>query len=127
MRNLHSKFTQTTLFFLLLCSSQIFSQEGKTSLSQNPKFEELLNEKRKVNSTLAINDGYKIQIFSGNSSDCKKQLNDFKKEYKELDGTIVFSSPQYKVYIGPFRSRLHAEGTLKRIKDKYPTSLLIKP
>ena len=57
----------------------------------------------------------------------KKQLNDFKKEYKELDGTIVFSSPQYKVYIGPFRSRLHAEGTLKRIKDKYPTSLLIKP
>jgi hypothetical protein len=40
---------------------------------QDSKFEQLLNEKRKINVSNAVNDYYKIQIFSGDS-ERKKHL-----------------------------------------------------
>ena len=112
---------------LFLEAKLFFGQEGKTTVEQNPKFEELLKEKQKIANSIALNEGYKIQIYNGTSSECRQKLSDFRKEFKEYDGTIFYSSPVYKVYVGPFKSRLHAEGALEKIKDKFPASLLIKP
>jgi hypothetical protein len=40
------------------------AQVGNTTIKQDSKFEQLLNE-RKINVSNAVNDYYKIQIFSG--------------------------------------------------------------
>lgn len=127
MRNLQIRIGFLSLFFTFFGSQTFFAQEGKTTVEQNPKFEELLAEKQKIANSIAMNDGYKIQIYNGTSSECRQKLADFRKDFKEYDGTIFYSSPVYKVYVGPFKSRLHAEGALLKIKDKFPSSLLIKP
>jgi hypothetical protein len=116
-----------TVTFLILLGKESFCQEGSVSISQDPKFEQLLNEKRKINSSITINDRYKIQIFSGDSESSKKTLLNFKKDNKDQDATIVFSTPMYKVWIGNFKSRIEAEKNLEIIKKKYPNSFLIKP
>jgi uncharacterized protein YxjI len=125
------KLTEKTTFFFIftLCiSSQIFyAQDGNTTLNQDPKFEQLLNEKRKINSSITVNDRYKIQIYNGDSETSKKTLTDFRKEFKNFDGTIVFSTPLYKVWVGNFKSRIEAERNLIEIKKKYATAFLIKP
>lgn len=97
------------------------------SLSQDAKFEQLLNEKRNINSSLTVNNRYKIQIYNGNSENSKKILIDFKKEYKNYDGTIVFSTPAYKVWVGNFKTRIEAEKSLNELKSKFPAAILIKP
>ena len=74
-----------------------------------------------------LNEGYKIQIFYGNSEESKKKLQEFKKEFKDLDGTIIFNSPNYKVWIGNFKTRIEVERAMVDIKKKYPTALIIKP
>ncbi len=117
-------FTAITTLFL---SQKSFSQGGKTVVSQDPKFEQLLNEKRKINSSITINDRYKIQIFNGDSENSKKTLMDFKKENKNLDATIVFSTPAYKVWVGNFKTRIEAEKNLELLKKKFPNAFLIKP
>ncbi|WP_284653694.1 SPOR domain-containing protein [Flavobacterium terrisoli] len=117
-------FTAAAVFFL---SQKSFSQEGKVAVSQDPKFEQLLNEKRKINSSITINDRYKIQIFNGDSENSKKTLIDFKKENKTLDATIVFSTPAYKVWVGNFKTRIEAEKNLELLKKKFPNAFLIKP
>ena len=117
-------FTAISVFFL---SQKSFSQEGKVAVTQDPKFEQLLNEKRKINSSITINDRYKIQIFNGDSENSKKTLIDFKKENKNLDATIVFSTPLYKVWVGNFKTRIEAEKNLETLKKKYPNAFLIKP
>ncbi len=117
-------FTATVVFFL---SQKSFGQEAKVTVSQDPKFEQLLNEKRKINSSITINDRYKIQIFNGDSETSKKTLIDFKKKNKNLDATIVFSTPAYKVWIGNFKTRIEAEKTLNDLKYLYPNAFLIKP
>ena len=118
------------LYFFILSSFFCLSsraQDGKTNVSVDPKIVQLLKEKRKLNTGLFLNEGYKIQIFYGNSEESKKKLQEFKKEFKDLDGTIIFNSPNYKVWIGNFKTRIEVERAMVDIKKKYPTALIIKP
>lgn len=116
-----------TVGVLVFGAENLSAQENKTTLSQDVKFEQLLAEKRKINTSITVNDRYKIQIYNGDSENAKKALIDFKKEFKNLDGTIVFSTPVYKVWVGNFRSRIEAERSLSDLRKKYPNALLIKP
>ncbi|MBL7885560.1 MAG: SPOR domain-containing protein [Flavobacterium sp.] len=103
----------------------LYSQ--KSDVKQDPKFEQLLKEKRKVNSGIVTNTRYKIQIFNGNNELSKKALIDFKNEFKDYDATIIFSTPNYKVWVGNYKTRIEAEKNLKIIIKKYPNALIIKP
>jgi len=127
MRNLAK---HKSLFFLLiytLYGVNSFSQENKTRFYQDLKIEQLLKEKRKINQSIYTNESYKIQIFYGNSDDSKKKLQEFKREFKEIDGTIVYTNPNFKVWVGNFETRLEVEKAMIEIKKKYPTALLIRP
>lgn len=115
----------TITFSILTCS--IYAQNQNTTLNQDPKFEQLLNEKRQINATNIVNDSYRIQIYSGRSEEAKKTLNDFKSEFKNTDATIIFNTPNYKVLVGNFESRIEAERNLIDIKKRYRTVFLIKP
>jgi hypothetical protein len=119
----------TLLLFALfsLTTSRAIAQSSNLNLNQDPKFEQLLNEKRKSNSNLSYNDRYKIQIFNGVSESAKKTLNEFRQEFKNLDGTIIFNTPNYKVWVGNFRTRMEAERNLAEIQKKYKSVFLIKP
>ena len=112
---------------VVLMSQKSFSQEAKVSVSQDPKFDQLLNEKRKINSSITINDRYKIQIYNGDTENSKKTLLDFKRENQNIDATIVFSTPMYKVWVGNYKTRIEAEKNLNDLKKKYPNAFLIKP
>ena len=113
--------------FFVVGGFNFYAQNNTIAVIQDPKFEQLLNEKRKINSSITINDRYKIQIFSGDSETAKKTLMDFRKENKYYDATIVFSTPTYKVWIGNFKSRIESERNLAELKKKYPNAFLIKP
>lgn len=113
--------------YLSILSLKLSAQEAKINIQQNPKFEQLLNEKRKINSSIAVNEHYRIQVFSGVSEKAKKTLSDCKQNFADLDGTIVFNTPNYKVWIGNFKSRIEAERNLVEIKKIYENAFLIKP
>jgi hypothetical protein len=115
------------LGILFFTTQKMSAQDDKTTLSQDAKFEQMLAEKRKINTSITVNDRYKIQIYNGDSETAKKTLIDFKKDFKNLDGTIVFSTPAYKVWVGNFRSRIEAERNLVDLRKKFPNALLIKP
>jgi len=44
-----------------------------------------------------------------------------------LDGTIVFNTPNYKVWVGNFRTKIEAKRNLIDIRRKYEDAYLIKP
>ena len=120
-------FAKFFFFFTLFLFCKIVVHAQNTTLIQDDNFEQLLNEKRKVNSSITDNNNYKIQIFNGSSEESKKNLLQFKREHKEVDATIIFSTPTYKVWVGNFSTRIEGEHYLKLIKKKYPNSILIKP
>lgn len=118
--------SKSALFFLLI-NSNLFAQEEKVTVSQNPKFENLLNEKRKINASITVNDVYKIQIYNGDSETSKKILTDFKRDFLDFDATIIFNTPAYKVWVGNFKTRIEAEKKLMVFKKRYPNAFVIKP
>lgn len=123
--------TLKNLFYISILaifnSLSIYSQEGKVTVNQDQRFEQLLNEKRKINNSITINDRFKIQIFTGNAELSKKALIDFRKSNKKTDATIVFHTPIYKVWVGNYKTRIEAEKKLMEIKKKYPNAFLVKP
>ena len=127
MKFLTEKMFLKVLFSILVFSNfnTLFAQE--VTVTQDPKLEQLLNEKRKVNASITINNQYKIQVFNSSSEESKKTLIQFKKENKNYDATIVFSTPIYKVWVGNFKTRIEAERNLNILKKKYPNAILIKP
>ena len=112
---------------MCLVSLSGLAQNGSVTVSQDPKFEQMLNEKRRINSSITINDKYKVQIYNGDSENSKKILGDFRKDFKHLDATIVFSTPAYKVWVGNFKSRIEAERNLVDLRKKYPNAIIVKP
>ncbi|MFB9108872.1 SPOR domain-containing protein [Flavobacterium gyeonganense] len=115
------------VFPMLTLTLNINAQDQNITLNQDPKFEQLLNDKRKINTSISTNDTYKIQIFSGKSDEAKKTLSNFKREFNNIDGTIIFNTPNYKVVVGNFKTRIEAERNLEEIRKKYKSVFLIKP
>jgi len=127
MRILSPKTTLLTVSFIAFLTVSAHSQEKNIKVIQDPKFEQLLSEKRKINSSLTVNERYKIQIYNGDSETAKKTLSEFKREFRNLDGTIVFNTPTYKVWIGNFKTKIEAERNLNDVRKKYSNALVIKP
>lgn len=122
------KFYKISVFLLaILIWQNIFSKPASKVFSQDPKIDQLLTEKRKANAAITINDKYKIQIFFGSIDDAKKNLALFKKLFRNIDGTIVFSNPSYKVWVGSYRTKIEAEKALIEFKKKFQSAHLINP
>ena len=115
------------VFTITLAIHNINAQEHNITVKQDPKFEQLRNDKRKINASISTNDTYKIQIFSGKSDEAKKTLTSFKREFNNIDGTIIFQTPNYKVIVGNFKTRIEAERNLEEIKKNYTSVFLLKP
>ncbi|MGE4346519.1 MAG: SPOR domain-containing protein [Flavobacteriaceae bacterium] len=124
MKFLTSEFTLFIMFLIVLNSDNLTAQ---VNVEQDSRFEQLLNEKRKINSFITTADKYKIQIFYGDGQNARKVLNEFKQSFPNLDGTILFSSPNYKVQVGNFKTKIEADRNRLEILKKYPDALVVKP
>lgn len=120
---------QQIIFFVLtaLFTVNSFGQTNRITVYQDQKFEQLLNEKRKINPSIVTNEGYKIQIYYGDNENSRRELQKFKSEFNNLDATIIFNTPSYKVWVGSFKSKIDAQRNLLEIHKKYPNSIIIKP
>lgn len=112
-------------FGFVLSSFYILSQS--VSVEKDPIIDIIIQEKKKLNLENNISDRIRIQIFNGELDECKKEIDDFKKKFSDLEGAIEFNHPAYKVLIGNYKTRLEAERNLLLIKKKYPNAFLVKP
>lgn len=125
----HKNFTLMSLKFkflflvLLGVSSTIYSQEGTVSVTQDPKIETLLEYKKSVKPL----DIYKIQIFQGERSDAEDAKREFLFKFGEWPVVMEYNTPNYKIWVGNFTTRLEADRALMRIKKTYPIAFIFQP
>jgi hypothetical protein len=104
-------------------------EKGKILLIQDDRVDLLVSKHIQINQNRNGMEGYKIQIFfdSGNNSKTKAQsiYEGFKAKYPDLSAYLSFKSPNYKVRIGDFRTRLDAQRFLNDIIDEYPNAWII--
>lgn len=74
------------------------------------------------------NVGYKIQVFSGKSRwEANKLRSELISDYdNQIDASISYQAPNFKLRVGNFRDRLSATEYLIMLKKNYPGAFIVK-
>lgn len=104
-----------------------YAQEKNNAIQEPLAIKKLVEAKRNTTSSSLNTDKYNIQIFYGKNDQAKAALTRFKKLYPEMEATVIYSNPSYKVLAGNFKTRLEAERYLQSIKKDFENSLLLRP
>ena len=110
-----------------LNSKQILVPDGVVTIDSDPKIDQLVEAKIKVNKSSSNDEFYKIQIYNGPIDGAQETKKEFKKKYYDWPCDISFESPNYKVRVGKFKTRLEADKQLLEIRKKYSNAFLLVP
>jgi len=112
-----------SLFLIISFYSQAqYNQDD----NQKAKLKELIEIKKELTNSDKLKEFYKIQLYSGNLDNAEDVKKDFDYQFK-ISSTIKYQSPNYKVWIGNFRTRLEADRAMLEIKEAFETAFIIKP
>ncbi|WP_324719978.1 SPOR domain-containing protein [Salinimicrobium sp. HB62] len=103
------------------------AQDGQVTIHQDEKIPALLEKKTEMVQDGVIGDRYRIQLFSGDNNEASKVIKEYRSLFPEWSSTIVFETPNYKVWVGNFRNSLEADRALLRIKKSFPAAFRFKP
>ena len=113
-----------TFVFLFIINLNGFSQEAKVTIYQEPIIETLLTYKKEIGATRL----YTIQIYQGTDPDkASAERNVFRNNFPVYPVYIKWLSPNYKVWVGNFSSRLEADRALAKIRGQYPYANILTP
>ncbi|MCH2490181.1 MAG: SPOR domain-containing protein [Flavobacteriales bacterium] len=114
-------------FLALFASEATFGQSGSVTINQDGKIPQLLELKKSLEKDNKLSDGYTIQLYYGELN----RANSIIKKYRGLYGTwpasIEYETPNYKVWVGNFSSRLDADRALLAIQDNFSSAFILKP
>ena len=116
-----------SLLIATLITSTSLAQAGHVSLNQDQNIPVLLDLKKEMNKSEHSSEYYKIQIYSGNRSAAQNAKAKFRKSFGEWDSSIEYETPNFKIWIGNFITRLDADRALKKIKKKFSSAFIFKP
>lgn len=70
--------------------------------------------------------GFRVQIYNGTRQEALRYRRLSLQTFPEYDPYTVYESPEYRIQLGNFRTRLEAERFLKRVKKHFPGSFVIR-
>lgn len=125
MINLTLKIKKFVFVAIILFTSNLMAQEGTITINQDNEINKLLVLKKDVETS---SERFKIQIFSGaGRSNAEKARSKFLETYADIESNIEYQTPNYKIWVGNFRSSLEADRALMRIKKTFPNAFIFKP
>jgi hypothetical protein len=104
-------------------------REGKLNISQDERLNELIRRHISINEQKEGIEGYRIRIFSESGQGARPRATDararFFNSYPDVDPYLDYDPPNWKVYVGDFRTRSEALKMRKKIERDYPNSFII--
>lgn len=118
-----------TIILLILGFWQVtaFGQvkQGNVRIESSARLDEMVEQKKAYNKSVDTNQGFKIQIYYGSEKGCYEVKEEFSLLFPDIDSNIIFSTPQWKLQVGNYRTRLEADNAIVRIKKEYPAAIVL--
>jgi hypothetical protein len=123
--------------FILVPSGMVLSQssfagnrsEGQLNINQDERLNDLIRRHVSINEKKEGIAGYRIRIFSESGQGARSRATDvrakFFNNYPDIDTYLVYDAPNFKVYVGDFRTRSEALKMQRKINRAYPYSFII--
>jgi hypothetical protein len=122
------KNTLITTIFLLFFSFIGFSQiqEGIVTVDTSPEIKAVIAKKIEYNKTQPRINGYRIQLFYGSESGAINNRSKFSSLFPTTPTYIEYDSPDWKVRVGNYKTRLEADKSLVEIKATFGNAIVLK-
>jgi len=109
----------------LFALSAFGQKPGNLQVNQSPQVEKLQQDYLKENAEQESIKGYRVQIYNGRKNDCMRERSLFLQNFPKVAAYTLYESPEYRIQVGDFRTRLEAEAFRKQILDKHTGSFVI--
>lgn len=97
------------------------AQSGQVTIDQHRDIDKLLEFKKDIKTV----DLYKIRVYSGDRSGAENIKGQASSLYSDWPTLMEYETPNYKIYVGNFLSRLEADRALLKVKKNYPGALIL--
>jgi hypothetical protein len=102
---------------------------GNIEIIQDSRVDELVKKHIQANQALNTIDGFRIQVFSDSGINSKNKAqtvsDEFQARFPGMGVYFTFKSPNYRVRIGDFRTKLDAQRFLIELTADYPNAFII--
>lgn len=136
MNNIQPTMRFFIITFLLISVSAAFAQKkeikqdtvvpGTVHMVQDSKMDLLLEQDAKEHEegTFA---GFRIQIAAGtNRTNVYKVKTEFYRSFNDIPSYVVFESPNFKLRVGNYRTRLEAHKALLAIRSEFSGAFIVR-
>jgi hypothetical protein len=125
MRKLTRKHILFSFALILIINLSSHAQaEGTIKVEASHSVKTLIAKKRAYNKSLKYVEGFKIQLFYGSEQGAIKVKEDFDSVFPRVNSELKFHSPDWKVWIGSYKTRLKADRALVEIKEGFPSAII---
>ena len=113
-----------------MASAQLSDKEGTVVINASDNIDKLIETFKEENARKKGCEGYRVQILSESGNDAKKKANDAKTsflgQFPNYSAYLLFQTPNFKVRIGDFRTKLEAYRCMKEIHNGFPNAFVVK-
>ncbi len=103
--------------------------DAAVRIIQEKKLDELLLLYMEQNKELGGIPCYWIRIYSGSSNDARQEAYDtkarFLKKYEGIRNEVKYDDPNFKVYVGGYRTKSEAMKLLRKINRDFPIAFIV--
>lgn len=110
-----------TKIITLVCF--IFSMN--LSAQEEQKINDVLTQKIEYNKSNRKAKGYKIQLYNGNETKAYRIKGNFEVAYG-IVAALSYESPEWKVRVGNYKTRLEADRALLIFKEKFAGAIVLE-
>lgn len=119
------KIEMRILFICLLFSYfPILSQNGKVTINQSSKLDSVVKLKKELNGKVQK---LRIQIFNGDRENAELVMKEYLEIFNDTSASIIYETPNYKIWVGNFYNQLEADKKLIEIRKKFRSAFIFRP
>ena len=115
------------ILLAVLLSGVLGAQAQEVVVRQDARIDSLMALKTIMQTNLKLTDTYTIQLHYGTLEQAQTHLQTYNAKYDQWPAVIEYETPNYKVWVGNFYSRLEADRALLAIQQNFNTALILKP
>ncbi|UZO81226.1 SPOR domain-containing protein [Aquimarina sp. ERC-38] len=102
-------------------------EPGKVTIHEDVRIKKLLSIKTDMDKKGSLSENYRIQLYYGNNNEAQKVLTKAQEEFPQWDASIIWETPNFKVWLGNYRTKLEVDRALKEVKKTFKTAFSFKP
>ncbi|MGB1043332.1 MAG: SPOR domain-containing protein [Tenacibaculum sp.] len=109
--------------FIIMLATSIFTGYSQENQANNKDIISLIEKKRAYNKHNGT--GFRIQLYNGLERTAKSLRGKFQVEFPGTYTKLSYDAPEWKIQVGNYKTRLHADRALNEIREKFSGAIVV--